>query len=206
MVKPCCPICNTIAPTVSAFSRNDRIATKWLMVANVVRCLLDSAFARQETLEISSCGAVPATLMPRGLSAPEQARQELSRRFDAPDWSSTASHAFPVHTAGDRDRRPLKTEFPAVTPAKRRHRSPVTQSPEGRSIHTEARNPAAAPNPPSAQEKRRCADRLLAKGAAARTGSTKRAKVTFGPAPLPFPQPKGCGPVEAMKRFSAPSV
>ena len=49
--------------------------------------ILDRAIASQETLEILSCGEVAATLMPRRVSAMEQARQEMARRFAAPDWS-----------------------------------------------------------------------------------------------------------------------
>jgi hypothetical protein len=43
--------------------------------------ILDRAIASQETLEILSCGEVAATLMPRRVSAMEQARQEMARRF-----------------------------------------------------------------------------------------------------------------------------
>jgi hypothetical protein len=49
--------------------------------------ILDRAIASQETLEILSCGEVAATLMPRRVSAMEQARQEMARRFAAPDWN-----------------------------------------------------------------------------------------------------------------------
>jgi hypothetical protein len=49
--------------------------------------ILDRAIASQETLEILSCGEVAATLMPRRVSAIEQARQEMARRFAAPDWN-----------------------------------------------------------------------------------------------------------------------
>lgn len=45
------------------------------------------AIVSQETLEILSCGEVAATLMPRRTSAMEQARQEMARRFAAPDWN-----------------------------------------------------------------------------------------------------------------------
>ena len=51
--------------------------------------ILDRAIASQETLEIVSCGELAATLMPRRVSALEQARQEMARRFAAPDWSFT---------------------------------------------------------------------------------------------------------------------
>ena len=49
--------------------------------------ILDRAIASQETLEILSCGEVAAILMPRRISAIEQARQEMARRFAAPDWN-----------------------------------------------------------------------------------------------------------------------
>ena len=49
--------------------------------------ILDRAIASQETLEILSCGEVAATLMPRRISAIEQARNEMARRFAAPDWN-----------------------------------------------------------------------------------------------------------------------
>jgi len=51
--------------------------------------ILDRAIASQETLEIVSCGELAATLLPRRVSALEQARQEMARRFAAPDWSFT---------------------------------------------------------------------------------------------------------------------
>jgi hypothetical protein len=51
--------------------------------------ILDRAIASQETLEIVSCGELAATLMPRRVSALEQARQGMDRRFAAPDWSFT---------------------------------------------------------------------------------------------------------------------
>ena len=51
--------------------------------------ILDREIASQETLEIVSCGELAATLMPRRVSALDQARQEMARRFAAPDWSFT---------------------------------------------------------------------------------------------------------------------
>jgi hypothetical protein len=49
--------------------------------------ILDRAIASQETLEILSCGEVAARLVPRRVSALEQARREMAQRFAAPDWS-----------------------------------------------------------------------------------------------------------------------
>jgi hypothetical protein len=71
--------------------------TRWYHTAMTVTlaqihedpAILDRAIASQETLEIVSCGELAATLMPRRVSALEQARQEMARRFAAPDWSFT---------------------------------------------------------------------------------------------------------------------
>ena len=60
--------------------------------------ILDRAIASQETLEtleIVSCGEVAATLMPRRGSTLKQARQEMARRFAAPDWSFTVGTPLP---------------------------------------------------------------------------------------------------------------